>query len=195
MGRIFGRGLIVLLPLAITVLIIQFVVKTIDSVFLPFIDPLVGPDIPGLGLLLFIVLVFVVGVLSHRIAESFGRTIERGITKAPFIGGIYLTAKQVAMSVSGSHESSFDTVVTVPFPTDHSVAIGFLTREFTNDSNHEFGIVYIPTTPVPSSGFLIIVPMERISILDISAAEAMQMVVTGGVVVPDGLSGLGKLGK
>lgn len=192
MGRIFGRGLIVLLPLAVTVLIIQFIVGTVDSVFRPFIDPLPGPNFPGLGLLLFIAIIFLVGVLSHRLAESIGRTLERGIMKFPFVGGIYLTAKQVAMSVSGGHESSFDTVVSVPFPTDHSQAIGFLTREFTNESKREFGIVYIPTTPVPSSGFLIIVPMNQITILDISTAEAMQMVVTGGVVVPKGLGGLGK---
>lgn len=192
MGKIFGRGLIVLLPLAVTVLIIQFIVGTVDSVFRPVLDPLPGPNYSGFGLLLFLAIVFLVGLLSHRLAESVGRTVERGIMKFPFVGGIYLTAKQVAMSVSGGHESSFDTVVSVPFPTDHSQAIGFLTREFTNESKREFGIVYIPTTPVPSSGFLIIVPMHQITILDISTAEAMQMVVTGGVVVPKGLTGLGK---
>ncbi|MDA1256540.1 MAG: DUF502 domain-containing protein [Chloroflexi bacterium] len=192
MGRIFGRGLIVLLPLAVTVLIIQFIAGTIDPLFQPILDPLIGPDIPGLGLLVFIGIVFLVGLLSHRFAQYVGRLVEAGIMKAPIIGGIYLTAKQVSMSVSGSHESSFDTVVSVPFPTDHSMAIGFLTREFTSESNRNFGIVYIPTTPVPSSGFLIIVPMELVSILDISSSEAMQMVVTGGIVVPDGLSGLGR---
>ena len=192
MGRILGRGLIVLLPLAVTVLIIQFIAGTIDPLFQPILDPLIGPDIPGLGLLVFIGIVFLVGLLSHRFAQYVGRLVEAGIMKAPIIGGIYLTAKQVSMSVSGSHESSFDTVVSVPFPTDHSMAIGFLTREFTSESNRNFGIVYIPTTPVPSSGFLIIVPMELVSILDISSSEAMQMVVTGGIVVPDGLSGLGR---
>ena len=106
MGRIFGRCLIVLLPLAITVLIIQFVVKTIDSVFLPFIDPLVGPDIPGLGLLLFIVIVFVLGVLSHRIAESFGRTIERGIRKVPLIAVFYLTGMTSSLSVAPTKRMS-----------------------------------------------------------------------------------------
>ena len=192
MGRIFGRGLIVLLPLAVTVLIIQFIVRTVDSVFEPIVERFPGQNFPGLGLLLFIAIVFLVGVLSHRLAESVGRAMERGITKFPFIGGIYLTAKQVAMSVSGGQESSFDTVVSVPFPTDSSMAIGFLTREFTSESNREFGIVYIPTTPVPSSGFLIIVPMSDVSILEITTAEAMQMVVTGGVVVPDGLNRLGR---
>lgn len=192
MGRIFGRGLIVLLPLAVTILIIQFIISTVDPLFAPLLDPIPGPNPPGFGLLLFIAIIFLIGALSHRFAEWFGRTIESGITKMPIIGGIYLTAKQVSLSVSGGHESGFDTVVTVPFPTDRSVAIGFLTREFTSDSNREFGIVYIPTTPLPSSGFLIIVPMTEVTILDISSAEAMQMVVTGGIVVPEGLAGLGK---
>lgn len=192
MGRIFGRGLIVLLPLAVTVLIIQFIVATVDPVFAPILDPLPGPNPPGFGLLIFATIIFIVGALSHRVAEWFGRTLESVIMKMPLIGGIYLTAKQVSLSVSGGHESRFDTVVTVPFPTDRSVAIGFLTREFTSDSNREFGIVYIPTTPLPSSGFLIIIPMTEVTILDISSTEAMQMVVTGGIVVPDGLSSLAK---
>ena len=89
-------------------------------------------------------------------------------------------------------EARFETVVTVPVPPERSGAIGFLTREFTSDSNREFGIVYIPTTPLPSSGFLIIIPMTEVTILDISSTEAMQMVVTGGIVVPDGLSSLAK---
>ncbi len=192
MGRIFGRGLIVLLPLAITVLILQFVAGTADSIFAPITDPLIGPDIPGIGLVILVSIIFVVGLLSHRVAEVAGRGLERGITKFPFVGRVYLTAKQVAMSVSGGQESSFDTVVTVPFPTESSLAIGFLTREFTNDGNREYGIVYIPTTPLPSSGFLLVVPMVDITILEMSSAEAMQMVVTGGVVVPGGLGELGK---
>ncbi|MBT6681850.1 MAG: DUF502 domain-containing protein [Chloroflexi bacterium] len=192
MARIFGRGLIVLLPLTITVLIIGFVAGLADSIFAPIIDPLVGPDIPGLGLLILIAIVFVVGLLSHRFAEGLGRTVERGIVKFPFVGRVYVTAKQVAMSVSGGQESSFDTVVSVPFPTESSLAIGFLTREFTNDAGLEFGIVYIPTTPVPSSGFLLVVPMGDISILNMSSPEAMQMVVTGGIVVPGYLGDLGK---
>lgn len=192
MGRIFGRGLIVLLPLAITVLILQFVAGTADSIFAPITDPLIGPDIPGIGLVILVAIIFVVGLLSHRVAEVAGRGLERGITKFPFVGRVYLTAKQVAMSVSGGQESSFDTVVTVPFPTESSLAIGFLTREFTNDGNREYGIVYIPTTPLPSSGFLLVVPMVDITILEMSSAEAMQMVVTGGVVVPGGLGELGK---
>jgi|TARA_B110000263_G_scaffold244833_1_gene253452 uncharacterized membrane protein len=96
------------------------------------------------------------------------------------------------MSVSGGQESSFDTVVSIPFPTETSLAIGFLTREFTNDQNGEYGIVYIPTTPIPSSGFLLVVPMSDIQILNMSSTEAMQMVVTGGVVVPGDLGDLGK---
>lgn len=192
MGKIFGRGLIVLLPLAVTVFIIQFIVATVDPLFAPILDPLAGPNPPGLGLLLFIGIIFLIGALSHRFAEWLGRTVESGITRMPIIGGIYLTAKQVSVSVGGGKESSFDTVVTVPFPTDRSVAIGFLTREFKSDSNRDFGIVYIPTTPLPSSGFLIIVPMTDVVVLDISSAEAMQMVVTGGIVVPDGLAGLAK---
>ncbi len=191
MGRIFGRGLIILLPLTITVLIIQFVAGMADSIFAPVTDHFIGPNIPGVGLVILVAIVFLVGLLSHRFAEVVGRTLERGISKFPFVGRVYLTAKQVAMSVSGGQESSFDTVVSVPFPTDSSLAIGFLTREFTNDTNREYGIVYIPTTPLPSSGFLLVVPMSDISILDMSSAEAMQMVVTGGVVVPDSLGDLG----
>jgi uncharacterized membrane protein len=192
MGRIFGRGLIVLLPLTITVLIVGFVAGLADSIFAPLVDPLIGRHIPGLGLVILLGVVFVIGLLSHRVAEVFGRWIERGIVKFPFVGRVYVTAKQVAMSVSGGQESSFDTVVSIPFPTETSLAIGFLTREFTNDQNGEYGIVYIPTTPIPSSGFLLVVPMSDIQILNMSSTEAMQMVVTGGVVVPGDLGDLGK---
>jgi len=192
MGRIFGRGLIVLLPLTITVLIIGFVAGLASAIFAPIVDPIIGRHIPGLGLVILIAIVFVIGLLSGRVAEFLGRWIERGIVKFPFVGRVYVTAKQVAMSVSGGQESGFDTVVSVPFPTETSLAIGFLTREFTNDQNREYGIVYIPTTPIPSSGFLLVVPMSEIQILDMSSTEAMQMVVTGGVVVPGGLGDLGK---
>lgn len=192
MGRIFGRGLIVLLPLTVTVLIVRFVAGLADSIFAPITDPVLGRHIPGLGLVILLAIVFLVGLLSHRVAEVLGRGIERGIVKFPFVGRVYVTAKQVAMSVSGGQESSFDTVVSVPFPTETSLAIGFLTREFTNDQKREYGIVYIPTTPIPSSGFLLIVPMTDIHILEMSSTEAMQMVVTGGVVVPTSLGDLGK---
>ncbi|MFP6595424.1 MAG: DUF502 domain-containing protein, partial [Dehalococcoidia bacterium] len=150
MGRIFGRGLIVLLPLTVTVLIVGFVAGLADSIFAPITNPLLGRHIPGLGLVILLAIVFVVGLLSHRVmarfyAEVLGRGIERGIVKFPFVGRVYVTAKQVAMSVSGGQESSFDTVVSIPFPTETSLAIGFLTREFTNDQKREYGIVYIPT--------------------------------------------------
>ena len=190
--RTLGAGILVILPIGITVLVLKFFFDLLDPVLQPAVDLLPGPEITGAGLIALIVLVYLLGlfaaqVLGRRLID-FGHRIMEVI---PVVKGIYGTTRMAIEILSSSNGSSdgegslggdqYTGVVLIDFPRPGIRSIGLVTSSMLDSEGEELLSVYIPTTPIPSSGFLVIVPAADVTRTDMSVEDAMRVVMSGGI--------------
>ena len=187
-------GLLVWIPITVTFLVLRFLVRLVDQTLLliprPFRpETLLGVNVPGLGVLLSFIILLVTGVL---IANLLGRRIvtswERQLGRVPLVGSIYRGTKQLAETVLSPDSKSFRSVVLIRWPHRDSRAIAFVTGsslgEVQEKTAEEMVCVFLPTTPNPTSGFILMVPRNELVELEMTIDEALRMVVSLGVVVP-----------
>ena len=190
-GRIIG-GLLILLPLGATYLIIKFVFDLIDPPLVQIIDGITGRHIPGVGIVSFIVVLYLVGfvgsyVIGRRLI-AFGHSIANFI---PIVRPIYRTAKQTVDALGPSSiEKHYSRVVLLDFPRKGIKSIGFATSDFEGPEGRSLVAVYIPTTPIPTSGYLALVPEDDVISINLSVDEAMKVVISGGVLTPEKSEGI-----
>ena len=196
MRRYLVAGLLVWVPVGVTILIIKFLVDLMDQTLLLLpagIQPqhLLGFRIPGLGIVLTVVVVLVTGMV---VTNLFGRQLirlgERLLARIPVVRSIYSSVKQLTESLFSSGGKSFRKVVLVPYPHPGSWTMGFLTGIGTGEVRDRIGRevlnVFVPTTPNPTSGFFLIVPRQDVIELDMSVDDGLKMLLSVGVVQPKG---------
>jgi len=189
-------GLLVWLPLAATVVIVKLVVDLLDNVILllpPEYQPetVLGFSIPGFGIVLAISILLVTGMLA---ANLFGRRLvefwEAILNRIPLVRSIYSSVKQISTTILDSNGKSFRKVVMLQYPRKGIWSIGFLTNEDVSTDidglNEDFAAVFVPTTPNPTSGFIIMVPRDDFTELDMSVEEGFKFIISMGVIIPDG---------
>lgn len=182
MKSIFKEGFILFLPIGIAFFIIKFIFDILDGIPQPIIEAAFGRQITGLGFLIIVAISLLLGLLTATVlGKRAYALIEAGIAKIPVFGGVYTIAKQVITSATGGGEGGPSQVVTVEYPSEGIHSIGFLTKKFPGGNQ----MVYMPSTPVPNTGFLIIVPPEKVTVLDLSMSDAMRLITSGGVASPD----------
>lgn len=191
--RYIITGILIWVPIWATLLVIKFLIDIFDKTFalLPkAYQPinLLGFHIPGLGLLFALAIVFITGMLmtniiGHRLVALWEKILDR----IPLVRSIYHAVKQVLHSLLASSEESFRNVLLVEYPRKGLWSVAFQTSSgFKWDDNHgEMVTVFIPTTPNPTSGYLLLVPKEDTRLLDISVDQALKMVISLGVVLPN----------
>jgi uncharacterized membrane protein len=192
--RYLAAGIIIWVPLIVTVLVIRFLINLMDRslLLLPPAyrpDALLGFHIPGLGVLLTIVVLLVTGTLG---ANLFGRRIvgfwESIMSRIPLVRSIYSGAKQVAETVLSDGSTSFKRVYLVQYPRKGVWSMCFQTstnlEEIQGRTAEEVICVFVPTTPNPTSGFILFVPRSELIELDMSVDEGLKMIISLGVVVP-----------
>ena len=194
MGRLrtrFLSGLLVVVPIAATILVLIWVFRTIDDILQPVIKAIVGHPITGLGFGITIVLVFVVGIVAGNYVGR--RLIALGdsiLKRVPLFRQIYTGAKQVMEGLAGTgsiSRAAFREVVLVEFPTKGMTHVAFITNEFTAQDGRKLFAVYMPSTPVPWSGFSGIISEEMMTRTNISVDEALKMVISGVLIAPPSL--------
>jgi uncharacterized membrane protein len=193
--RYFITGLLIVVPLYVAGYVLVLIVTSMDelltllpevarpSTYLPF-------HIPGLGLLITIVLIFIIGVLARNF---FGRALVRFgeslLERIPIVRTIYKASKQFLETFFTSDRESFNRVVMLQFPRKGLYAIGFVTcvtrGEIQLRTGEQTVNVFIPTTPNPTSGFYFAVPEEDIIPLEMTVEEAFKVIMSGGLVVPE----------
>jgi len=188
-------GLLVWVPLTITFFVMRFLVNLVDRVMLlvPRVwrpETLLGFDIPGLGVLLALLLLILTGVgVTHFLGHRLVTAGEALLGRIPFVGGLYRGSKQLAETVLAPDSKSFRKVVLIRWPHRDSRALAFLTGsqlgEVQEKTSEQVVSVFLPTTPNPTSGFILMVPAEDIVELEMSVDEAFRMIVSLGVVVPE----------
>ncbi len=188
-ARRFVRGVILLFPLLLTFWLVKFAFDTLDGLLQPAIAVVFGRELTGLGVAIIVVALLLVGaVASTSVFRWTGRGIERGIISTPGIGSIYGTTKKL-LPGSGPGEMSmgFDTVVRVEYPRHGVWTVGFLMGVVDNGQDGKLGVVYMPSTPMPQSGWLIQVPLSEIETVNWSSSVAMQYIISAGVTSPSSI--------
>ena len=192
--RCLVGGLLVWLPILATLFVIKFIIGLIDSslLLLPHAyqpQNLIGIDIPGLGVVIAILVLFFTGLLAGNfIGRKMLELWEFVLHRIPVVRTIYSAVKQVLETVLVPSSQSFRQVLLVKFPHQESWTLGFLVgqgvAEVNKLLNAEMLTVFIPTTPNPTSGYIIIVPRKDAMVLNMSVDEALKFVVSLGVVQP-----------
>lgn len=195
MRKYFITGLLILVPLAITAWVLNLVISTMDQSLL-FVPErwqprtLVGFDIPGLGTLLTILIVFLTGLLTNNLVGNYVVKLwEKLLTRIPVVSSLYSSVKQVSDTLFSSSGNAFRKAVLIPYPHQNSWTIAFLTGAPGGDvKNHlvgDFVSVYVPTTPNPTSGFFLMLAKKDVVELDMSVDAALKYIVSMGVVAPE----------
>jgi len=194
MRKYFITGLLILVPLAITVWVLNLVIGTLDQSLLLVPEQyrpkkMFGFDIPGLGTILTILIVFLTGLLTNNLVGNYVVKLwERLLQRIPIVNSLYSSVKQVSDTLFSSSGNAFRKAVLVPYPHQNSWTIAFLTGVPGGDAaNHLVGdyvSVYVPTTPNPTSGFFLMMKRSDVVELDMSVDAALKYIVSMGVVAP-----------
>jgi uncharacterized membrane protein len=189
----FGRGLVVLIPVVITAWVLNLLFNAVDGIISPIFDHALGQHIPGLGFISMVVLIFIIGGLSRNlIGRALFRFFERIIFSIPFARTIYSAIKDLIAALQiGGRGKSFRQVVLIEYPRQGLFTIGFVTNRLSVQQDTSVGemiSVYIPNPPNPTSGIMILVPLNQVQILDMSVEDGIKLVLSGGIVTSGSLS-------
>lgn len=193
----FIAGVIVIAPIGLTVWLVWSVVGWVDSWVLPFVPPTFNPDkyiginLRGMGVIIFLLFTVVVGwVAKGYVGRGFIRWGENVVGRMPVIRSIYTGAKQIAETVFSESSNSFDKACLIEYPGPRSWAIAFVSTTARGEINQKIPLaeevvtVFMPTTPNPTSGFLMYVPRSAIIELDMSIEDAAKLIISAGLVYP-----------
>ena len=197
----FLTGLVVIAPIGLTLWLIWTVAGWVDSWVLPFVpvwlrpDQYVGLNIRGIGVFAFLIFTILVGWISKGyIGKSLIRWSESAVQGLPVVRSIYKGLKQIAETVFAQSEASFDKACLIEYPRKGIWAVGFISTTAKGEIDERVPVddsktaVFLPTTPNPTSGFLLFVPNSDIIELDMGVEDAAKLVISAGLVYPDSAS-------
>jgi len=194
--RYFITGLLIWVPLVITLWVLDLLVGTMDQTLLLLpsrwrTESWIGVHIPGLGVVLTLVIVFVTGVLAANIiGQRLVRFWEGALARIPVVNSIYNGVKQVSDTLFAPGGQAFRKALLVQWPSPGTWTIAFLTGTPGGDvMKHlkgDYLSIYVPTTPNPTGGYFVMLPRDSVIELDMTVDEALKYIISMGVAVPNG---------
>lgn len=193
----FFTGVVIALPIAVTIWLLTWFVRLVDGRVLSVIPPEWNPNIwikaatglsiPGFGLIMAVIALWMLGVLgSNFIGTSVIKFGERLLGRVPLVSNIYNAMKQIVTTMALQKDRAFKDVCLIEYPRKGLWAIGFVTSKLKGAPleylSEDFVCVFVPTTPNPTSGFLLFVKKEDVKILDMTPEEGAKMIISGGMV-------------
>jgi len=189
--RYLMAGILVWLPVLATVLVVRFILNLMDQLLPHPLRPevLLGVHIPGLGALLALLILLATGLLvTNIVGSALVRAWEDVLNRIPFIRAVYGGVKSFSTTILSNSGNSFKKVLLIEYPRAGMWSVGFQTatdvRLSPAQGSEPLLCVFIPTTPNPTSGFIVMVPRSQAIELDMNVDAAMKMIVTLGVVMP-----------
>lgn len=194
----FLTGIVVILPVALTIWLIWTLIGWVDGFVLPLVPSTIQPEkyiginLRGVGVIIFLVFTVIVGwIAKGLLGRSLIRWAEGLVERMPIVRSVYSGVKQIAETVFVQTERSFEKACLIEYPRRGIWAIGFISIDARGEvkarTSSESGLVgvFVPTTPNPTSGFLLFFPREDVIELDMSIEEAAKLVISAGLVYPN----------
>ena len=192
-------GLLITVPVAFTYIILEFIVTRVDKVMAPVVEKVIGTQgmeilnkypVPGSGFLLLTLFILLIGLIA---TNFFGKKLfelgELTLHKIPFVRVIYISIKKVVDMVSHSQTPAFEKMALVTYPRSPLKTLGIVACDtqgmILNKLGQESVNVFVPTSPNPTTGFLIHVPLEDVDFLDMTIEDGLKMIISFGVVAPE----------
>lgn len=195
MRKYFVTGLLILVPLAITLWVLNLIIGTMDQSLLLLPErwrpqAILGMHVPGLGTILTLLIVFLTGLATRNfIGTRVVRMWEALLVRIPVVNTIYSSVKQVSDTLFSSSGNAFRKAVLIEYPRAGCWTIAFLTGapggDVVNHLQGDYISVYVPTTPNPTSGYFLMLPRAEAIELDMDVDEALKYIVSMGVVAPE----------
>ena len=191
----FLAGILITAPVGLTIYIAWLFISWVDDTVLPLVPPRYNPDnylpfsIPGIGLIIVLVVLTVIGAVTAGIFGRLTRQLmESVLNRLPIIRSLYGAIKQITETVLANKSAAFRECVLVEFPRKDGWTIGFVTGatpdEIAGSLDGDPVTIYVPTTPNPTSGYLIFVPRAECIFLEMSVEDGIKLIVSGGIVTP-----------
>lgn len=191
----FLAGILITAPVGLTVYIAWLFINWVDQTVLPLVPPEYNPEnylpfsIPGIGLIIVLIVLTLTGAVTAGLFGRLTRQLMEGIlNRLPIIRSIYSAIKQIVETVLANQSAAFRDCVLVEFPRAGAWTLGFVTGTTPPEVATAIGgdalTIFVPTTPNPTSGYLIFVPRQDVKYLDMSVEDGIKLVVSGGIVAP-----------
>ena len=195
----FITGLLIFIPLGATIFVVNFLLsifrapalRAMKQMGLKEGEVFIGFEtlVALFGLLVVMISLTFIGYLSNYLfGKWFIRFSEKLLSKVPFVSTVYRTVKQIVETFSQENRAVFQKVVLIEYPRPNCYALGFLTNDARGEVEEKTGIllsnVFLPTTPNPTSGYLLLLPREDVTELSMTVGEGMKMIISGGAVIP-----------
>ncbi len=195
-------GIITMIPIALTVYVLQAILILIFTIGGKIAEPLnkieslknvaegsfIGFDLltSVIGLFVVLITLIIVGFFARNVlGKRVVNWVEEIFKRIPLIGMIYSTTKQIIQSISGTTSNSFQKVVYIEYPRKRIWTLGFVTKESFNKEDEKFYHLFVPTTPNPTSGYFLVIPIEDTLDAEISVEEGFRMIVSSGIASSD----------
>jgi uncharacterized membrane protein len=205
--RLLISGVLIVLPLGVTLWLVMGIFRLINGTVTRAVRAVVGwsgitvlqgawweATLPALGILVSIGVLMAIGLLgTNLVGRQLIRSFERVLLAIPLVRVIYASAKQLMEAVTAGRQNAFREVVALEYPRSGCWAVGFVTSTtrgslWKEAGDQEMVHVFLPTSPNPTSGFMLILPVASVRSLDISVEDAIKMIVSGGLVLPESLT-------
>jgi uncharacterized membrane protein len=187
----FLAGVLVIVPLVISIQVLIFLFTTLDGYLSPIIAKYTGYRIPGFGLLITLLLILLVGVIARSVMGArLVKVFEDFLVKLPVIRTVYSPARQLLETFTQQSTSSHNRVALVEYPRKGAWTIGFLSRDVdlsTGGIDGSYKAVFIPSTPTPFTGYVVILPSQDVRLTDIQFEDAVKFLVSGGIACPESM--------
>ena len=192
----FLSGALLLAPLAVTIIAFSWIIDKVGGTFRPIYQDYLPQSLQRipffwdfLATIVVLLLVTAFGFLSNYVLGKYFFSVgERAIQRIPGVGAVYQSVKQIVATFGSQNRNLFNKVVVVEYPRKGVWTLGFLTNKTQSEAHASIGsdiwTVFVPTTPNPTSGFLILLPRHEIVELDMSVGDGMKMIISGGAVLP-----------
>lgn len=182
-------GILVTIPIFLTYLVLKLLFDLLDGLVSPYIHKVIHfffPEmgrIPGIGLLSMILVIYLAGVLASNV---LGKRLlgwgEALITRLPLVKNIYHASKQLTSAIAMQDKSSFQRVVFIEYPKVDSYVVAFVTKDLVDKNGQEMVAVFLPSTPNPTTGFILIIPKDKVIPAGMTVEEGIKLVMSGGLV-------------
>lgn len=185
----FLAGLLALVPATLTVAVLVWLFRWLDGLLGPALTQLAGRQIPGLGLLATVLLVFLLGLVSRNvIGRRLVAATERVVQRVPVVRTLYGSTKEVVSSLADRPAQGFKSVVLFEYPRRGLWSVGFVTGsvrpQAVDLTAEDLVTIFVPTAPIPTTGFLLLVPRADVREISITVEQAVRLMMSGGILRP-----------